>query len=369
MTMASQQQKDVAELLKAVLARWDKHVSAADITTITPDASLRRYYRVHLAPDGASKHASIVAMVFDSVACPEVGGGVSVTSDEAYVELTAFFQSHGIAVPTLLYDARDVAVLLIEDLGDVQLADLLLGQSKAVSEEEIDRLYTEAIDQITALQALPVQQGFFPFERAFTAELYLREMSEFTDYLLEPRGIGKEIIASIRSACDQLARQLDGFPKVLVHRDFHPWNLLVDAKKRLRVIDYQDALMGTGAYDIVALLNDRDADALVGEPRYLRLLDYFRRSAGRDDSFYFEYDRVLLQRDLKVAGRFSKLSSVRGLTSYERWIPGTLRRIGRTLERITAPGKNVTAYGRLFELLVEHLPDVKQGAAQPLRFL
>ena len=332
---------DVENLLAEIVARWSTEIKIENISALTPDASLRRYYRINLR--GAA-HPTAVAMVFDSVASPEHDGGCSVTADVASVELGRFFGSHGVSVPELYCDARDPAVLLIEDLGDRPLIGALspaYGVEGTHIRKKPDALYTDALEQIRTIQAIPHVAGFFPFERKFGASLYFKEMLEFRDFVLMPRRATASLIKIAERTCTQLAEDLDKLPKALVHRDFHSWNLLIDAKECLRVIDYQDALLATRCYDIVALLNDRDTDAALGAPLYAEMLDNFAADFRSRGEFELEYYPVLLQRDLKVAGRFAKLASQRGLIHYEKWIPGTLRRIGRTLRRLS---ENSPAY-------------------------
>ena len=121
--------------------------------------------------------------------------------------------------------------------------------------------------------------------------------------------------------------------------------------------------MSTRCYDVVALLNDRDTDSILGPELYRTLLDYFLNlSEGSKTEILAEYWRVLLQRDLKVAGRFRKLSRSRGLVSYERWVPGTLTRIGRTLR--TLAGED-PLYAAFLEMLVARDEFIRAGSKEP----
>ena len=193
-------------------------------------------------------------------------------------------------------------------------------------------------------------QDHFLTQRVFDREVYLKEMDEIIDY-----AIGREEGACLLPFFDEIASYLDALPRVLVHRDYHSWNLLVDKAEKVRIIDFQDALLAPRTYDLVALLNDRDTDALLGEKRYQMLVDYFKEQSSYGEEFFKEYYSALLQRDIKVVGRFSKLSKERGLSSYERWIPGTLRRIGKTLARIpqSSTAKDAISF------LSERFPELK----------
>ncbi len=350
--------EEAYKLLENTVERWLGRSAVQRIDPVTPDASLRRYFRITLR---AAEPSSVVAMIFDSVACPEYDVGQAVRTDDACVELTRFFRSYGIAVPELLYDARDLSVLLIEDLGDRLLIDALLeAVSGAVpqAEAQIETYYQQAVDQLVRLQSIPRESASFVFNRAFKAETYCREMFEFLDFVLRPVRISESEEKEVKSFFGCLAQTLDACPKVLAHRDFHSWNLLIDQQDRVRVIDFQDALLSTRCYDIVGLLNDRDTDAALGEERYERLLNYFSERIGSPPSWRDEYRRVLLQRDLKVAGRFCKLSRNRGLVHYERWVPGTLRRIMRTLAAICSEAAAEPFFVSFYALLQDKLGEL-----------
>ncbi|MCC6953505.1 MAG: phosphotransferase [Deltaproteobacteria bacterium] len=352
--------------IREVIGRWEPARKDCLVLGMTPDASLRRYFRVRW---DSGRPASALAMVFLSLAVPEAVGKHAVNSYDSYVQLTHFLSRHGVSVPTLYFESEAPPILILEDLGDVMLADVLLGRAgQANPEDRLARLYSRACEIIVEIQRIPSESGFFPFERGFTEEIYVNEMSETLDFLLRPLDASPDRYRVFEEASALIADELGSFPKILAHRDFHSWNLMVDPSEQVRVIDFQDALLATGSYDLVSLLNDRDADSALGDRLYVQLVQGFYTAAGSRADFYAEYDRALLQRDLKVAGRFAKLSTVRGLTTYAAWIPGTLRRIGRTLERITASGGQHALYGSLLELLCDHFPEVKAGALNPLRF-
>jgi N-acetylmuramate 1-kinase len=348
MTAVVKEQPD----FKQVIASWKPNAELFSVGALTPDASFRRYFRLALS----GRPASVLAMVFDSTRCPEVAGGVSIPSNRSYVELTHFFKGQGIAVPDLYFDAG--LVLLIEDLGDELLANRLLAGDSALEE-----LYQQAVGELLLFGALKEDRSFFPFQRRFSPELFVQEMDETKDYLLRPLGLDPDRESVIAGAFGFIAEALSRQRTALSHRDFHSWNLMLDPAGKVRVIDFQDALMAPRAYDLVALLNDRDTDAALGEHVYRSLLHYYFEKSGREARFWPDYDLVLLQRDLKVAGRFRKLSVERGLPQYEKWIPGTLQRVGATLRRATRRSRELD---RLFTILLAALPEVEEGRDRKL---
>lgn len=345
-------------LIHSLLALLTPSISldaVESITQITPDASARRYYRISLKPPYPQNKKSIVAMIFDSVACPEVGGNVVIASDESYVELTHFLASSKIPVPELLLDARDKHCLLLEDVGEMPLGTLLKSDPENPA---IVSLYKQAIEFILKLQQIPTQKDFFPFKRAFTREVYLKEMSEFTDYLLPRYTTDKSTIELTHTLFHTVADALSVAPKVLTHRDYHSWNLHVESGSKIRIIDFQDSLLGTAAYDLASLLNDRDTDSLLGDSRYKELYNYFAAKSGVSEEFHTLYLTTLLQRDLKVAGRFAKLTYSLNRPEYAQWIPGTLKRIGKSLAALGANSK----YSAVLNALSAAITEISHGA-------
>ncbi|OVE80017.1 hypothetical protein BVY02_01620 [bacterium J17] len=371
MTQNTTRDSEVNDLLCELVAKWNLDSRIESIETITPDASLRRYYRVHLS-NLSDNHSpkTIVAMLFDSVEPPEAGGEEKIPTDAAYVQLTQFYLDHSVAVPKIFLDARDKSALLIEDLGSEHLADLL-NDSAGRDGGDLKSAFKNAIDEIVKIQRISSSSNLFACKRSLSANVLEAEVDEFEDYILSQKGLASDSVSIIAKFKTELCAFLESKASVLCHRDFHPWNLLLSADLRIRVIDFQDSLLGSPFYDVVALLNDRDVDSALGRDAYLELLKYFFDCvdiAWDEPSLYL---MTLLQRDLKVAGRFSKLSSERGLTSYEKWIPGTLRRIGRSLASlstesfVSAKNLDKNRLGEVRQILSSNIDYVAQGAKDP----
>ena len=112
----------------------------------------------------------------------------------------------------------------------------------------------------------------------------------------------------LRPLFEDIAGRLDRAPAFLNHRDYHSWNLFVHDRE-IRVIDFQDALLGPATYDLATLLNDRDTPALVTPDLEHRLVEYYYdawHQAGGDplshDAVWHEYNLCLLQKACKVVG-------------------------------------------------------------------
>src|SRR3989442_7117833 len=126
--------------------------------------------------------------------------------------------------------------------------------------------------------------------------------------------------AALLAAPGPFAEPFERATPVLAHRDFHAWNLHVQ-DGRLRILDFQDALLAPDAYDLASLLTDRTTAELVPPALEASLTERFvhGRAAARvpvDPGFAERYRRCALQRALKVIGRFYSLERVKGNRGY-----------------------------------------------------
>jgi aminoglycoside/choline kinase family phosphotransferase len=138
--------------------------------------------------------------------------------------------------------------------------------------------------------------------------------------------------AELKAELNDIAAELSSAPRVLCHRDYHAANLMIDKKKRMRIVDHQDARMGPASYDLVSFLLDRQPCLpSLAELRAHRL--YFleeRRLQGLGaidpDDFAQEFRLMTIQRGLKATGTFSCQTAVFGrAAAYERFIRPTLQ--------------------------------------------
>jgi aminoglycoside/choline kinase family phosphotransferase len=117
----------------------------------------------------------------------------------------------------------------------------------------------------------------------------------------------------IKSAFDWLCGQALAQPVVLVHRDYHSRNLMVCPERNPGILDFQDAVRGPIAYDLVSLL--KDCYVVWPHAQLLRWLDRYRAGAARlgldagksREEFLRWFDHVGLQRHIKVLGIFARL--------------------------------------------------------------
>jgi hypothetical protein len=160
----------------------------------------------------------------------------------------------------------------------------------------------------------------------------------FTTYKNEP--LPDDVDAALTEEFIELSRLLESNASVLCHRDFHAANLMLDPEGRLRIIDHQDARIGSVAYDLVSLLLDRvteppSADWLAGKRRLF--LDERRRiglEEINEENFADEFRLQTVQRCLKATGTFSFQSVNRGKTYFVPFIDPMFQIVLRALENL-----------------------------------
>lgn len=320
--------------------------AGARVTGFEPlagDASSRRYFRARLdAPGGPG---STIVMNWNDSGLPISSEELAVfdkpPEELPFLNVHRFLEGAGVRVPAVYGHWVEQGLMLLEDLGDVSLWD----QVRHAPEAEVLRWYRKAIDELLVLQISGTRardEECIAFGQVFDRTLYLWEFTHFIEYGLETGDPGS-LPATERRLLDQtfetIAVRLANQPRVLNHRDYHSWNLMVH-HDAVVVIDFQDALLAPAQYDLASLLNDRETDQVVTPAVEEELLDYYLdrveewgEARPRRDDFRETYLLSALQRDLKVVGRFRYLDLVKGKHGYTRYIPATLRRIGRNLGR------------------------------------
>lgn len=281
-----------------------------ELQVVSGDASFRRYFRVF----SANKQQSWIAMD----APPEK------EDSHAFVAISASWFSAGLSVPRVLQHDLKLGFLLLDDFGDALLMAAL--EPEAPHQAKADRYYRQAMDELLKLHTLDASD-LPPYD----ARLLQREMRLFTDWLLTQKlGIG---------LCQQTQTMLDALfvslqenalqqPQVVVHRDYHSRNLMV-MPDGLGMLDFQDAVKGPYTYDLVSLL--RDCYIAWPEPSVAQWCEHFRQQWCRRFAvqisaleFRRHFDLMGMQRHLKAAGIFARLSIRDGKHAYLADIPRTL---------------------------------------------
>jgi aminoglycoside/choline kinase family phosphotransferase len=294
------------------LERWIAALPGAPVDRIAPasaDASFRRYFRVHrggetqIAMDAPPERESL----------------------DGWLRVARILAATGVHVPPVLAVDVEQGFVLMGDLGRQHYLDAL-GQGA-----DPEPLYADAVDALVRMQAGDAAEAseLAPYDR----ELLMREMELFPEWFLVRHlslSPGPADRATIAAAFDWLCEQALAQPVVLVHRDYHSRNLLVRAAGNPGIVDFQDAVLGPISYDLVSLL--KDCYVVWPRARLLGWLDRYRAAAsaagldvGADRQEYLDwFDRMGLQRHLKVLGIFARLWHRDGKPGYLGDLPRVL---------------------------------------------
>ncbi len=301
----------------AALMQFTRRILGTSGFTIAPassDASFRRYFRV---TSGGESWIAMDAPPNKEPLAP-------------FVRVAQRFGALGLHVPKVLACDLDTGLALLTDLGHTPYLDKL-------DDATADRLYGDALGALVVLQGGTFSDPDFlpPYDEA----LLRREMELFPEWYL--RGyLGHTITGGERRlldhAFDDLSANALHQPQVWVHRDYHSRNLLVNTLHNPGILDFQDAVRGPITYDLVSLLKD----CYVAWPRE-RVVDWVKgycqlaRESGLhqcdDEAVFLEwFDRMGIQRHLKVAGIFARLHLRDGKSAYLGDLPLTMRYLRET---------------------------------------
>jgi aminoglycoside/choline kinase family phosphotransferase len=273
----------------------------ATIAPLAGDASFRRYFRV--TEDGRS------AVLMDAPPPHE--------DPRPFIAIARWLHERGFAAPEILADDVETGLVLIEDFGDARLREAV-----DAAPEVAEKLYAAAIDVLVDLHRHPAGP-LRPYDRA---ELQ-REAGLLVEWYCPAVGLEVDV-ESYRAAWDEvLGAALDGRQSVTVLRDYHAENLmLVEGGAVLGLLDFQDALAGHPAYDLVSLLQDARRD--VAPELEAAMLDRYMREAGAGQEFLAAYHVLGAQRNAKIVGIFTRLWKRDGKARYAAMCP----RVWRYLE-------------------------------------
>ncbi|MEY8828327.1 aminoglycoside phosphotransferase family protein [Sedimentitalea sp. XS_ASV28] len=265
------------------------------------DASNRRYERLRHPGTGET------AVLMD--APPEKGEDI-----RPFTRIARHLCKIGLSAPRILAEDAEHGFLLIEDLGD----DLYARVVRATPERET-LLYEAAIDVLLTLHKAPLP-ALDAYDAALMTDLAALAYSKYRDGI-EGRADGEDRFRSL--FLDICAKHAPEEP-VLIQRDYHAENLLWlpdrDGPARVGLLDFQDAMAGHPAYDLVSLLQDarRDVSPELQEAMIAR---YLSGSSQQPDAFRAAYAVLGTQRNLRILGVFARLGREFGKPHYIDLIP------------------------------------------------
>jgi aminoglycoside/choline kinase family phosphotransferase len=272
---------------------------ASRVTPLAGDVSPRLYFRVTLA-GGAS---AVVAWYPPALA----------ERFDTFAETTGLLERIGVRVPRILERDADTRLMLLEDGGDLAVADLPCGSAR------VEGLYRRALRhaaRIAALAPADVPAANPPLAEALLRRELDQTWRSFLDQdLADDAGLRRELEAALDAVC----RGLGGLQLAPCHRDLMARNLLVkpiDSTDELFVIDHQDLRLGPPFYDVASLLHD---STRLHQDQIARFEAEVLAGAAHE-----AYARVCVQRLFKIVGTFHAFAA-RGHTRHLSLVPASLR--------------------------------------------
>lgn len=320
---------------EAAFARWlagmadEQALLSHTLRPASADASFRRYLRVDTRGGGSR-------IIMDAPPARE--------NCQPFVQVAGLMKSAGLLVPEILVWDEPQGFMLLADLGSQTMMEQIDAQHPAANHAR----YLQAVDTLLAWQ-LASKPGVLP---PYDEPLLRRELQLFPDwYLARHKGtvLAGQDAETLNRAFDSIVRHNLNGPSVYVHRDFMPRNLMIPATpgatpvQQLGVLDFQDAVYGPVSYDIASLMRDAflswEEDFVIDitvryweKARQAGLMD-FEDWHSDFGAFYRAVEWMGLQRHLKVAGIFARLTLRDGKPRYLADTPRFIHYIRNTAHR------------------------------------
>nr|WP_315471483.1 phosphotransferase [uncultured Sphingorhabdus sp.] len=267
--------------------------AGAQVTPVAGDASFRRYFRIDCAARGK-------AILMDAPPPHE--------DPRPFIHIAQYLNGYQFRAPEIFGTDLTRGFVLLEDFGDRRMREHL----DAHPEDEV-AVYRAAIDAIVRLSATPPVQTQ-PYDMA----TYMREVQLLSEWYMPAMGLDFDSGAFDRMWAQALA-PLSDYQKVTVLRDYHAENIMLLDDGQQGMIDFQDALVGHPAYDLVSLLQDARRD--VSPDLEAEMRGYYQETAQPDADFDAHYALLGAQRNTKIIGIFTRLCKRDGKERYLSFLP------------------------------------------------
>ena len=303
---------------------------------ISGDASFREFYRL-------KKNNKTSIIIF--------------AKKEKYKNLIVYsvvnniLNSNKISAPKLISNHYKNNMIEVSDLGDKSFYDFIISKKNKMND------YKSLIKIIFKLQKIKLKKDYtlgkikVKFLKYSLNNLH-KESNLFFDWYLKyslKKKITNKIKKLLRTELNKVYKKLNFKNDTFVHRDFHVSNIMYD-KKKLGVIDSQDAIIGNPLYDVASLIDD----VRIKLPQDLQnnlFKFYYKNSKYKKEEIEKlknDFDILSVQRNLKILGIFVRLSKRDNKPNYLKYLPYTWLLIERRMKN--------SVFNKLNILFKKHLP-------------
>jgi N-acetylmuramate 1-kinase len=268
------------------------------VSPLAGDASFRRYFRVEL--EGRT------AVLMDAPPPHE--------DPRPFIHMAEYLCGIGLAAPAILHRDLDQGLLLISDFGSVRMRETV----DAAPERERE-IYEAVVNVLIELHRHAPPEGL----KTHGLEAWVDEVCLFTDWYCPAVGLDVDREA-FRAIWAEVLGPIDALGQSVTElRDYHAENImLVEGKSghaHIGLLDFQDALIGHPAYDLVSMLEDARRDVSPSVER--EMLDHYVRTTGSPASFEIAYWALGAQRNTRIIGVFTRLWKRDGKPHYTAFQP------------------------------------------------
>ncbi|MFN3579871.1 MAG: aminoglycoside phosphotransferase family protein [Pseudomonas sp.] len=289
-----------AQLRHAYAAQGWGEVGSGQLSAASADASFRRYFR------WSEGERSLIVMD-----APPPGEDC-----RPFIHVAGLLAEAQVNTPTIFAEDVDQGFLLLEDMGSSTYLESI---QQGVNEPELERMFATAISALVRWQASS-RPGPLP---EYDEATLRRELELFPEWYVDrvlQRSLSSAEAEDWQQLCTVLLDSILDEPKVFVHRDYMPRNLMTAAGEP-GVLDFQDARYGPLSYDATSLF----ADAFFSwpEPQRVKWLERYWQAAAAADlpvaslQTFLDQSRLMgVQRHLKVLGIFARICHRDGKPHY-----------------------------------------------------
>ena len=246
---------------------------------------------------------------------------------EMYMAINEFLLKNKIKTPRLISENLKKNFIEIEDFGNISYDKII---KKKISKIGI---YKELVNLLINIQKIKTKKKILFKRKKYFLKIYtIKELNKESDLffnwylpLILKKKKSIKLKKIIKKKLNNLYKKIKLKNNFFTHRDFHASNLM-KVKKKIGVIDTQDALLGNPSYDLVSLIDDVRVKTSSKEKK--QIFDYYFKKCfsiykKNKESFIHDFKIIAVQRNLKIIGIFARLFKRDKKAKYLKLIPYT----------------------------------------------